>query len=113
MLRAVKRFYNLGVKPRLVEARAHASGRAGRELAALLARARYAIAGARSSWVLNQPLDYFLAASFAQATNPVVKGFMVGRTLWADASHPLAHAAKLTTTNWLHRRSRRQLSPPW
>ena len=34
---------------------------------------------------LNQPLD-FLAASFANATNPIVKGFMVGRTLWADAS---------------------------
>jgi 5-dehydro-2-deoxygluconokinase len=27
-----------------------------------------------------------LCSSFAQATNPVVKGFMVGRTLWADAS---------------------------
>ena len=34
---------------------------------------------------LNQPLNY-LAQSFAQASNPVVKGFMVGRTLWADAS---------------------------
>ena len=34
---------------------------------------------------LNQPLD-FLADSFANATNPIVKGFMVGRTLWADAS---------------------------
>ena len=34
---------------------------------------------------LNQPLD-FLAASFANATNPIVKGFMVGRTLWAEAS---------------------------
>jgi 5-dehydro-2-deoxygluconokinase len=34
---------------------------------------------------LNQPLDV-LAASFAQATNPVVKGFMVGRSIWASAS---------------------------
>jgi 5-dehydro-2-deoxygluconokinase len=35
---------------------------------------------------LNQPLDY-LAGSFSNATNPIVKGFMVGRTLWVDASH--------------------------
>jgi 5-dehydro-2-deoxygluconokinase len=27
-----------------------------------------------------------LADSFAAATNPIVKGFMVGRTLWATAS---------------------------
>jgi 5-dehydro-2-deoxygluconokinase len=34
---------------------------------------------------LNQPLDA-LVKSFSLATNPVVKGFMVGRTLWASAS---------------------------
>ena len=34
---------------------------------------------------LNQPLQY-LADSFAHATNPIVKGFMVGRTLWVEAS---------------------------
>ena len=34
---------------------------------------------------LNQPLQY-LADSFADASSPIVKGFMVGRTLWADAS---------------------------
>jgi 5-dehydro-2-deoxygluconokinase len=34
---------------------------------------------------LNQPLAA-LTASFAQATNPVVKGFMVGRSLWAEPS---------------------------
>jgi 5-dehydro-2-deoxygluconokinase len=34
---------------------------------------------------LNQPLQV-LADSFASATNPIVKGFMVGRTLWATAS---------------------------
>jgi 5-dehydro-2-deoxygluconokinase len=34
---------------------------------------------------LNQPLQV-LADSFAAATNPIVKGFMVGRTLWATAS---------------------------
>jgi 5-dehydro-2-deoxygluconokinase len=34
---------------------------------------------------LNQPLEV-LAAGFAQASHPVVKGFMVGRTLWAAPS---------------------------
>ncbi len=34
---------------------------------------------------MNQPLDA-LAAGFAQATHPIVKGFMVGRTLWAAPS---------------------------
>ena len=34
---------------------------------------------------LNQPLQV-LADSFAQATNPLVKGFMVGRSLWVSAS---------------------------
>ena len=32
---------------------------------------------------LNQPLDV-LADSFAQASNPIVKGFMVGRSIWAE-----------------------------
>ena len=34
---------------------------------------------------LNQPIPH-LVESFKLATNPVVKGFMVGRSLWADAS---------------------------
>ena len=34
---------------------------------------------------LNQPIPH-LVDSFRNATNPVVKGFMVGRSLWADAS---------------------------
>ena len=34
---------------------------------------------------LNQPLDQ-LARSFAQARNPIVKGFMVGRSIWAQPS---------------------------
>jgi 5-dehydro-2-deoxygluconokinase len=32
---------------------------------------------------LNQPLEQ-LADSFSQALNPIVKGFMVGRSLWAE-----------------------------
>jgi 5-dehydro-2-deoxygluconokinase len=34
---------------------------------------------------LNQPIEV-LADSFAQATHPIVKGFMVGRSLWAAPS---------------------------
>lgn len=34
---------------------------------------------------LSQPLDY-LVKSFAEATNPIIKGFMVGRTLWMEPS---------------------------
>ena len=34
---------------------------------------------------LNQPLEA-LAQGFAQAVHPIVKGFMVGRTLWAGPS---------------------------
>jgi 5-dehydro-2-deoxygluconokinase len=34
---------------------------------------------------LNQPLQQLMDC-FAKARNPVVKGFMVGRTLWVDAS---------------------------
>jgi 5-dehydro-2-deoxygluconokinase len=83
VLRAVKRFYNLGVKPQWWKlAPMQAAGWA--ELAALLAQRDPYCRGAVILG-LNQPLDY-LCRSFAQATNPVVKGFMVGRTLWADAS---------------------------
>lgn len=83
VLRAVKRLYNLGVKPQWWKlAPMQAAGWA--ELAALLAQRDPYCRGAVILG-LNQPLDY-LCRSFAQATNPVVKGFMVGRTLWADAS---------------------------
>ena len=34
---------------------------------------------------LNQPLDE-LVQGFKAATHPIVKGFMVGRTIWGDAS---------------------------
>ena len=83
VLRAVKRFYNLGVKPHWWKlAPMQAAG--WTELAALLAQRDPYCRGAVILG-LNQPLGY-LCRSFAQATNPVVKGFMVGRTLWADAS---------------------------
>lgn len=83
VLRSVKRFYNLGVKPEWWKlAPMQPEGWAALE--ALLAERDPHCRGAVILG-LNQPLD-FLADSFAHATSPVVKGFMVGRTLWADAS---------------------------
>ncbi|TXT40007.1 MAG: 5-dehydro-2-deoxygluconokinase [Comamonadaceae bacterium] len=83
VLRAVKRFYNLGVKPEWWKlAPMQAQGWAA--LQALVAERDPYCRGAVILG-LNQPLQV-LADSFAQASNPIVKGFMVGRTLWADAS---------------------------
>lgn len=83
VLRAVKRFYNLGVKPEWWKL-APMQEQGWRDLEALIAERDRHCRGAVILG-LNQPLD-FLASSFSNATNPVVKGFMVGRTLWADAS---------------------------
>lgn len=83
VLRAVKRFYNLGVKPEWWKL-APMQEQGWRELEALITERDRHCRGAVILG-LNQPLD-FLASSFSYATNPIVKGFMVGRTLWADAS---------------------------
>jgi 5-dehydro-2-deoxygluconokinase len=83
VLRAVKRFYNLGVKPEWWKlAPMQVSGWSA--LAALVAERDPYCRGAVILG-LNQPLQV-LADSFMLATNPIVKGFMVGRTLWAAAS---------------------------
>ena len=83
VLRAVKRFYDLGVKPEWWKL-APMQTRGWAELEALIGERDRHCRGAVILG-LNQPLG-FLAASFANATNPIVKGFMVGRTLWAEAS---------------------------
>ena len=83
VLRAVKRFYNLGVKPEWWKL-APMQSAGWTDLAALVHERDPYCRGAVILG-LNQPLQA-LAASFAQANNPVVKGFMVGRTLWASPS---------------------------
>lgn len=83
VLRAVKRFYNLGVKPEWWKL-APMQPAGWRQLEALLAERDPYCRGAVILG-LNQPLQY-LADSFADASSTIVKGFMVGRTLWADAS---------------------------
>jgi 5-dehydro-2-deoxygluconokinase len=81
VLRAIKRFYNLGLEPewwKLAPMTAHAWS----TLAQLSAERDPHCRGAVILG-LNQPLDA-LAASFAQATHPFVKGFMVGRSIWGE-----------------------------
>ncbi|MEY2859745.1 MAG: 5-dehydro-2-deoxygluconokinase [Pseudomonadota bacterium] len=83
VLRAVKRFYNIGVKPEWWKlAPMQADG-----WTALNALVQERDPYCRGAVILglNQPLQV-LADSFAQATNPLVKGFMVGRSLWVSAS---------------------------
>ena len=83
VLRSIKRFYNIGVKPEWWKiAPMQVQGWA--DLQALVAERDPHCRGAVILG-LNQPLQV-LADSFAAATNPIVKGFMVGRTLWAAAS---------------------------
>ena len=83
VLRAVKRFYNLGIQPEWWKlAPMRPEGWAA--LASLLAERDPHCRGAVILG-LNQPLAY-LAQSFRAATNSVVKGFMVGRSLWAAES---------------------------
>jgi 5-dehydro-2-deoxygluconokinase len=83
VLRAVQRLYNLGILPEWWKlAPMQASGWAA--LAQLVATRDPMCRGAVILG-LNQPIQV-LADSFAQATDPIVRGFMVGRSLWADAS---------------------------
>lgn len=83
VLRSVKRLYNLGFKPEWWKLAPMAS-EGWSALAALIAERDPQCRGAVILG-LNKPLEE-LAASFERAGNPIVKGFMVGRTLWADAS---------------------------
>jgi 5-dehydro-2-deoxygluconokinase len=83
VLRAIKRFYNLGLKPEWWKLAPMASS-SWAALAALIAERDPHCRGAVILG-LNQPLDA-MAAAFAQATHPIVKGFMVGRTIWGEAA---------------------------
>jgi 5-dehydro-2-deoxygluconokinase len=88
VLRAIKRFYNLGLKPewwKLAPMTAHAWS----ALAQLAAERDPHCRGAVILG-LSQPLDA-LAASFAQATHPFVKGFMVGRSIWGEPAAAWLH----------------------
>jgi 5-dehydro-2-deoxygluconokinase len=83
VLRAVKRFYNLGVKPEWWKL-APMTGTGWAALEALVAERDPHCRGAVILG-LNQPIAH-LVDSFRNATNPIVKGFMVGRSLWVAES---------------------------
>ena len=83
VVRAVKRLYNLGFKPEWWKL-APLSAAAWDQIGALVQERDPYCRGAVILG-LNQPLAD-LARGFAEARHPVVKGFMVGRTLWADPS---------------------------
>jgi len=83
VLRAVKRFYNIGVKPEWWKlAPMSAAGWQGLEV---LVEERDPHCRGAVILGLNQPIPH-LVDSFRNATNPIVKGFMVGRSLWMDES---------------------------
>ena len=83
VLRTVKRFYNLGLKPEWWKL----APMAAESWAAFAALVQERDPQCRGAVILglNQSLEA-LAAGFAAATHPVVKGFMVGRTIWGSAS---------------------------
>lgn len=83
VLRSVNRLYNLGIKPEWWKI-APLAPDAWDSLADVIALRDPTCRGAVILG-LNQPIEY-LVKSFSSATNPIVKGFMVGRTLWASAS---------------------------
>ena len=78
--RSVQRLYNLGIQPEWWKLAPMRS--AGWHALAALIAARDPQCRGVVILGLNQPLSA-LAESFTQADNPVVKGFMVGRSLWA------------------------------
>jgi len=83
VLRAVSRFYNLGVKPEWWKLAPMQE--AGWEALSVLIGQRDPYCRGAVILGLNLPLE-FLADSFTRARHPIVKGFMVGRSLWAQPS---------------------------
>ena len=79
--RSLQRLYNLGLKPEWWKLAPMRS--AGWQSLASLIAARDPQCRGVVILGLNEPL-HALAASFTQAANPIVKGFMVGRSLWAE-----------------------------
>ena len=83
VVRAIKRLYNLGVQPEWWKLAP--MEQAGWDALAALIRQRDPMCRGVVILGLNQPLAH-LAASFSRARNPIVKGFMVGRSIWAEPS---------------------------
>jgi 5-dehydro-2-deoxygluconokinase len=82
VLRALTRLYNLGFKPEWWKLAPLASSASWDRLGALI-EARDALCRGVVLLGLNAPLAD-LAQGFRRANHSIVKGFMVGRTLWAE-----------------------------
>jgi 5-dehydro-2-deoxygluconokinase len=83
VLRSLQRLYNLGLKPEWWKLAPMSE--AGWARLAALVKARDPHCRGAVILGLNQPVAE-LVKSFAQARDPIVKGFMVGRSLWAEPS---------------------------
>ncbi len=83
VLRAVQRLYNLGIRPEWWKLAPMTE--AGWDALAVLIAARDPCCRGAVILGLNQPI-HKLIDSFVHACNPIVKGFMVGRSLWAEPS---------------------------
>ncbi len=81
--RSAKRFYNLGVKPEWWKL-APMQSASWAALADLIATRDPYCRGVVLLG-LNQPMERLLEG-FAAAKHPIVRGFMVGRTIWGEAS---------------------------
>lgn len=83
VLRVVNRFYNIGVKPEWWKL-APMEETGWKQLEQLISERDRHCRGAVILG-LNQSIPH-LVDSFRHATNPIVKGFMVGRSLWMNES---------------------------
>lgn len=83
VLRAIRHFYGIGLKPEWWKVGAMAA----RHWEALDALVRERDPYCRGAVILglSQPVEQ-LIAGFAEARAPIVKGFMIGRTVWAGPS---------------------------
>ena len=83
VVRAVQRLYNIGIQPEWWKLAPMAAS--GWDSLATLIRRRDPHCRGVVILGLNQPLAH-LAESFRLARNPIVRGFMVGRSIWAQPS---------------------------
>jgi 5-dehydro-2-deoxygluconokinase len=83
VLRAIQRFYNLGIRPEWWKLAPLQT--AGWQALEVLVRQRDPQCRGAVILGLNQPIAA-LADSFSRAQSSIVRGFMVGRSVWADAS---------------------------
>lgn len=83
VVRAIRHFYDIGLKPEWWKVGTMAARQW--QLLDVLVRERDSYCRGAVILGLSQPVAQ-LIAGFAEARTPLVKGFMIGRTVWASAS---------------------------